>query len=259
MAEAILVPAPVIPDDAPPANPPANPAPTNPTPPVNPPTDPPVSFDPPAPVVPPAPQDAVVVYEKTGDVGLDLALRYVGERGLGPEHPAVQAATKGDFGALEQTLSALGDKAKDFKEYLALAKDAYGRRQAAAKQNAEAAAKVVYDAVGGKEQWAAIQPWVAANADEAEKASINAAFKAGGLAAATMAKHLRDLYAAHGKSAPKSAVKPDASARPPQGDEPLSARDYGQAVKALYAKLGAHMQGSSEYAQLQARRNAGRR
>lgn len=221
--------------------------------------DPPVSFDPPAvPAAPTPPQEATVVYEKTGDAGLDVALRYVGERGFGPDHPAIQAATKGDFSALETALAGLGDKAKGFKEYVDLAKDSYGRRQAAAKTQGEAAAKVIYDAVGGKEQWSAIHAWVGENADADEKAQINAAFKAGGVAAAATAQHLAQLFAKHGKTAPKAAVKADAAATTAPAAGPLNPREYGRAVAALNAKLGSKMEASPEYAQLRARLAASR-
>jgi hypothetical protein len=217
--------------------------------------DPPVSFDPPAPAAPTTPQDARIVYEKTGDAGLDVALAYVGERGFGPDHPAIQAAMKGEFGELEKALGALGDKAKGHKEFVALAKESYGRRQAAEKAQSEAVAKSVYDTVGGKEQWAAIQAWASQHADDAEKAQLNAAFKAGGVAATAAAKYLADLFAKHGKTAPKAAVKPDASGAP-AANTALSPRDYAKAVRELHAKLGSRMDTSPEYAQLQSRRAA---
>lgn len=271
--KAIIVPAPVIPD-APPASAPAAPAqapaaspaaspaaaPAAPASPAAAPAqDPPVTFEAPTPAAPTPPQDNVVVYEKTGDPGLDVALRYVGQRGFGPEHPAVQAATKGDFTQLETALKALGAKADGYAEYVGLAKDAYGRRQAAAQQKAEAASKVIYDAVGGKEKWAAIHAWVAENADQSEKDSINAAFKAGGIAAKTVAAQLASMFAIHGKTAPKAAVKAEASAAPPAGAAPLTLADYSKAVKTLHAQLGSRMEGSKEYADLKARRAAARR
>lgn len=193
-------------------------------------------------------------YEPTGDAGLDVALAYVGERGFGPEHPAIQAATKGDFTALEAALKALGDKAKGHERYVNLAKDSYGRRQAAEKAASEATAKVIYDAVGGKEQWAAIHAWVSAHADDSEKKQINAAFKVGGRVATATARDLADLFKQHGKTAPKAAVKPEAGAA---GDlPPLSPREYAKAVRELAAKVGPRLDESPEYVQLKQRRAA---
>lgn len=265
----VIVPAPVIPDApaapaapgqgqpaAPAAATPAAPAAATPAAPAAAPAqDPPVGFDTPAPAAPTPPQDNVVVYEKTGDAALDVALRFVGERGFGPDHPAMMAAMKGDFAPLEKALGELGEKAKGSKEYVDLAKDSYGRRQAAKQAEGEAVAKAVYDTVGGKEQWAAIQAWAAQHADANEKAQLNAAFKAGGVAATAAAKYLADLFKTHGKTAPKAAVKPDASAAAPtQGA--LSSREYAAEVRTLHAKLGSRMDSSPEYAQLKARRAA---
>lgn len=278
-ANAIIVPPPVIPD-APPAQAPAAPAQAPAAPavpaapaqapaaPAQPPAapaaapaagDPPVTLDTPAPAAAPTtpPQDAVVVYEKTGDSGLDVALKFVGERGFGPDHPAMKAAMTGDFSELEKALGALGDKAKGFEDYVGLAKDSFGRRQAATKAKADAVAKDVYDAAGGKEQWAAIQAWATQHADPDEKASLNAALKAGGLAAKATVRYLADLYKVHGKKAPAAVVKPDAASSA-GGEPPLSAREYGAKVAELRAKLGTKMEASPEYAQLKARRQAAR-
>lgn len=197
-----------------------------------------------------------MVYEKTGDAGLDVALAYVGQRGFGPEHPAMQAAMKGDFAALEQALKGLGDKAKDAALYINLAKESHARQQASVKAQGEAAAKIVYEAVGGKEQWAAIQAWAAEHADADEKKQLNAAFKAGGVAAASAAQYLAGLYAKHGKTSPKAAVKADAVAATPLAVGALSPREYGLEVQKLAAKLGARMEESREYADLKARRAA---
>lgn len=261
----VVVPAPVIPDAPAPA--PAAPAQAPAAPPAGAPVapsaaagDPPIGFPATPPVAPPAPPaDNVVVYDKTGDSGLDVALRYVGERGLGPDHAAMQAAMKGDFAPLEQALGGLGDKAKGFKEYVDLAKDSYGRRQAAEQTKASATSKVVYDAVGGAEQWAAIQAWAAQHADASEKAELNAAFKAGGMAATAAAKYLADLYKVHGKTAPKPAVKADAAAVGAGNESgPLSPREYAAAVRQLHGKLGSKLEASPEYAQLKARHAAHR-
>lgn len=246
--------APATPPATPPVAPPAG-APV--APPAAPAVVPPVTFDTP-PVAPPvAPQDAVVVWEKTGDKALDVALRYVGQRGFGPDHPAMQAAMKGDFTEIEKALGALGEKAKDASEYVELAKESFGRRQAAAKSAGEAATKAVHDAVGGPAQWALIQPWIAVNADQKEKDEINAAFKAGGLAASTMAQYLAGLYKAHGPKGekPKAAVKDTASSGVPSVGA-LSPKDYAKEVRTLSAKLGSKLETSPEYAQLQARRQA---
>jgi len=252
---------PVIPDtQTPPAQPNAA-APTSPDPATpdagTPPTDASLTFTDPDPAAPTPPQDQEVVYEKTGDAGLDVALKYVGKQGFGPDHPAMQAATKGDFSKLEEALKARGDKATDYAEYIALAKEAYGRKSAAAKAQSEAAEKVVHDAAGGKDRWAAIKAWAGQHADPDEKAQLNAALKAGGVAAAAAVKYLSDLYAVHGKVQPKTAVKADATGAS-GNDAPLSAREYAKQLNALHLRLGTKTTSSPEYAALNARRAAAR-
>ena len=200
--------------------------------------------------------DAVVEYEKTGDAGLDVALSYIGERGFKPDHPAMQAAMKGDFTLIEAELAKLGEKAKGHAAIVNLAKDSYSRKQAAGTAAATATAKAVHEAVGGAANWAAIQAWAAANADPDEKAQLNAAFKTGGVAATAAATYLAGLFAKHGKAAPKSAVKPEAGNTPPNGGNALSPREFSAESQALYAKLGARMEASREYADLRARRQA---
>jgi hypothetical protein len=193
------------------------------------------------------------VYEPTGDAGLDVALGFVGKRGFAPEHPAMQAALKGDFSVLEAELAKLGDKAQGHERYVALAKDSYTRKQAATKATSDATAKVVYEAVGGVEQWAAVQAWAQANADPAEKKALNAAFALGGMPARAAAKELAALFKRSGSPVPKGVVKAEASTVVAPTNGPIDAKTYGRETEKLYAKLGNKMQASPEYAALRAR------
>lgn len=196
------------------------------------------------------------MYESTGDTGLDVALQFIGERGFGPDHPAMQAAMKGDFAPMEGELAKMGDKAKGAKSIIALAKDSYVRRADAAKSVAAAIAKTVHDAVGGPAQWTAIQTWVQATADPEQKAQLNAAFKTGGLVAEATAQHLAALYAKHGKTAPKAVVQPNTGAPDAGAAGALTPREFAKESAALHAKLGTKMESSPEYAALKARRRA---
>lgn len=224
------------------------------------PVDASITITTPAEAAPQAPQaDAVVVYEPTGDAGLDLALEYVGQRGLGPDTEAMKAAMAGDFKPLAAALAALGDKGKDAAKYLKLAEESYGRQSAAAKDKTAAAEKVVHDTVGGVENWKQIKTWIQTEADPSEKAQINAAFKAGGLAAAAVARQLAEAYA---KVKPaergKSALKPEA-ASVSESAGPLSATEFAAESRKLNSKLGNRMEASPEYAALMARRESARR
>jgi hypothetical protein len=203
--------------------------------------------------------EAVVEYEPTGDPGLDLALDFLGSLGLGPEDPAMKAAIDGKFDLLEGKLSGMGDKAKGYNKYLALAKKAHAEQSTKAAEKASKDAATIHAAVGGKEQWAAISKWAGDNAEPEERAQVNAALKQGGMVAKAMAVHLATLYGkAKGTTVePAEAVKADAGGKPASAG-PLDAKQYGKEVVALRGKLGYKMEASSEYKQLQQRRLAGK-
>lgn len=212
----------------------------------------------PAPATPEPAQPAK--FEPTGDPLLDTALDYVAGLGIGSDDPVIEAARDGDFGPLESKLASLGAKAKDKDRYIALAKRAYEdvMKQAEAK-NAEVAS-IVYTTVGGEANWAAIQTWASAQATDAEKEQINAAFAAGGLQAKAAAKYLAEAFARAGRpGVPKAAAaKPEAAAAP-TGVEPLTAREYARQVDELSRKhRGGDVSHLPEYQTLRARRLAGR-
>lgn len=197
--------------------------------------------------------ETVYEYTPTGDAAFDVALNYVGQRGVAPEHPAMVAAFKGDFSPLEAVLKNMGDKAKGYGTYLNAAKDAYARN--ADKGNATVA--LVHEACGGAEQWAQVQAWAAKNAEPAEKAYINHAFQLGGSVAAKVAKELATAYAAANPKGGAAALKEGAGgAAASAAVSPLSPAEYQKAVAELIAKKGLVATKSSEYAELTARRKA---
>lgn len=206
-----------------------------------------------------APAEGAVSYDKTGDVGLDMALDFVGKLGFGPEDPAMAAAIKGDFGLLKAKLGALGAKAQGWEGFVALAEKAHTDTAAKTADKVAKDTASIHNAVGGKDQWAAISKWAGANAEPHEKTEVNAALAQGGMVAKAMAVHLSNLYAkAVGTTVkPASAVNADAASRAvvPQL---LSASEYAKEVQSLRGKMGYKMEGSSEYKNLQARRMAGK-
>lgn len=222
------------------------------------PTPAPLSLDPPAPPPTPAVQEGVVVeYTPTGDPGLDLALSFVGQRGFGPEHPGIVAAQKGDFKPLEDALKVLGDKAKGYERYLTAAKQSYEVATAKSKAASEATTKSVVEAVGGVANWNQVQAWAAANADPHEKDAINAAFKAGGIAAVSTAKELFAMWKASGAAnVPPKQVAKDTASPSSTSVTPLDPKAYGREFYLLQQKLGRRTEGSPELAALNARRAA---
>ena len=232
---------------------------------------PPAAVTPPTPAAPaalPAPAaevigaepaaavDTGVAYKETGDPGLDVALNFIGSMGLGPDHAAVIAAVDGDFTLLNATLEAMGDKAKGYQQFIALAKASHERAavETAATQTAVTAA--VNEAAGGADQWAAVKAWAGANADPAEKDAINAMLSAGPLQARAAAIMLAGLYADAGGTTvpPRTAASPNASPAA-NASGALSPADYATALRELRSGLGGRdLDSSPQYAALKARR-----
>ena len=195
-----------------------------------------------------------VVYEPTGDVGLDMALDFVGKAGIAQDHPAMVAAQTGDFSILKAALAAKG--VQGWEQFVALGEAAYARTSEQESKKAAASREAVFKAAGGEESWKAVQAWAGANATAEEKAEINALLNQGGLAARGAVQYLLDAYA----KASNVVVNP----RDPVGDAsrvtnasangPLSPKEYASAVNQLNNKLGGRLEGSKEYADLQRRR-----
>lgn len=211
----------------------------------------PLSLDPPAPPKVDLPDpNTVVEYDPTGDATLDLVLAYVGDRGFGPERAEVKAAMQGDFEPLAKSLAALGDKAKGYQKVIVAAKAAHSQHVDGQKKLEADNLAAVTKAVGGAAQWNAIRAFAMENADAKEKQQINAAFKAGGVAAVAMAKQLAEIFEASGQSkkAPASALKPDAErSATTDSNKALSPTEYKAEIRRLTAKYGSRTQYTPEY------------
>lgn len=213
-----------------------------------------------APAPAPAPTPAapgVVIYNETGDVGLDMTLKFVGEQGYGPDHPAMQAAINGDFSLLEAELAAKG--VKGYEAYIKLGQKAYTdvSTKTAERQAKDKAA--VEGVVGGAEQWTAIQGWAEANAEPAEKAAFKGMLGRGGLEAQAAASYLAQLYGkANNVNTEGAGPKVVATKTAPGGTEGMTRQEYTAAVMAARNTFkGGDFENSSEYKQLQQRRQAG--
>lgn len=229
------------------------------------PTAAPVAAPAPAPAEAPAPAPAdgkpvPVLYDKTGNASLDVALGFLGSHGYGPEHPAMQAAAEGNFGILKAELAAKG--VAGASEYLALGEESYKATKAANEAKVTADRGAIEAAVGGQAQWVAIQSWASKNAEPSERASVNAGLAAGGVAAKAMAQWLASKYAAATGTTvePVNGIIPAGTVSPGASDNgALAPRAYVAAVTALRSKIGGgDMESSKEYQALQSRRRAWR-
>lgn len=205
---------------------------------------------------PPVVTEEVVTYEPTGDVGLDMALAFVGKAGISQEHPAMQAATNGDFSILKATLAAKG--VAGWEQFVALGEAAYARTTADNDKKAAASREAVYKVAGGEDNWNAIKTWAGTNATPEEKAEINALLNQGGLAAKGAVQYLMQAYAkaANVEVNPRDPLANAGALPAAVANAPLSAREYAAEVQQLNNKLGGRLEGSKEYASLQRRRAA---
>jgi hypothetical protein len=202
-----------------------------------------------------------VTYQSTGDSNLDLALGFVGKHGLGPEHPAIVAATKGDFGPVKALMAE--KNVPGWEAHIALAEKGYADHLQAETDKTLAVQNICVNAAGGEQEWADVLTWASQNAEPQEKEQVNAALAAGGVVAEAVAAFLVNSY----RGAPgvtysprENAVKPDAArgASAANGG-PLSPSEYGRAVADLRARLGTKFEQSPVYRQLQQRRASYRR
>lgn len=205
-------------------------------------------------------KDGVVVvsYDATGNPSLDAALAFLGKQGYGPDHPAMKAASEGDFGMLKAELATKGIPGS--AEYVALGEQAYKAEsdKRTAQRTADTAA--VMEVVGGEKSWAAIKDWASKNADPAEREAVNKGLAVGGLVAKATAKYLSDLYAkAAGTTVEPDAVRSEHSASTAPTNGALSPTQYKQEIAKLKSVRGsANLDIMPEYNALVARRQAWR-
>lgn len=204
-----------------------------------------------------AAEGEVYEYTSTGDVGLDMALAFVGKAGISEKHPGMIAAQNGDFSILKATLAAKG--VAGWEQFVALGEQAVAKRTAAQTEAKNAVKKMVVEAAGGEQEWADVQKWASANATPEEKAEINALLNKGGVSARGAVTYLMNAYAKAGNVIVNPADPTANAGRGGKGEganAPLSPREYGIEVAKLNGKLGGRLEGSPEYAKLQARRQA---
>jgi hypothetical protein len=220
-----------------------------------------------APAAEPAPkgEPVAVAYEPTGDAGLDLALGFLGKLGFAPDSPAMKQAESGDFSLLRAELALLGDKAKGYEQVLAAGEQGY---KAIRDQQATAAQKTqdnILAAFGFKAEdpasrqaaaakWEQVREWAKTNAEPHERAAVNAALAAGGIAAKAMAAYLGQLHDGHPSTVIEPGTVTAVGGKGASANGALSPKEYVAEVAKLRAVKGYGMDGSPEYKQLQARR-----
>ncbi|AMM44685.1 capsid and scaffold protein [Xanthomonas phage f30-Xaj] len=218
-------------------------APAQPAAPTAPPAADALSLEPAAPAQPAAPANAAptVTVPDYGDNGLNIAAEYfVNTVGLDIDSRELTEAAKGNFALLEAKLEVLGDKAKGSAPILALAKESIARVTAAATAAHTANVAAVHEAVGGAENWAAIQQFARANlpADQLKQASES--LSAGGFGAQATARYLMAMAQANPATTVKGAPATNAAAPTASinGVAPLTKEQYRAEYRKLVAEKG---------------------
>lgn len=193
-------------------------------------------------------------FTSTGNVAIDLFLGFASKHGLGEDSPEIVEAGKGNFAYLESKFQQLGDKAKGYEPLLKLAKEAFDNHVTQSKAADEARIKLVFEEVGGEEQWNKIAEWVKTEGTEDERKEFRSALAQGGFVARATAAYLRNAFMGAGNTVQgQEAVSNTAATSVPSG-APLSSENYQAELVALRQRYGDYgVQDSPEYKSLQQR------
>lgn len=231
---------------------PAPAAPAQPAAPAAPPAADALSLEPAAPAQPAAPANAAptaVSIPDYGDNGLNIAAEYfVNTVGLDIDSRELTEAAKGNFALLEAKLEVLGDKAKGSAPILALAKESIARVTAAETAAHAANVAAVHEAVGGAENWAAIQQFARANLPADQLKQAGESLSAGGFGAQATARYLMALAQANPATTVKGAPATNAAAPAASinGVAPLTKEQYRAEYRKLVAEKGIRGAANSE-------------
>lgn len=200
-----------------------------------------------------ADENGVITYPETGDVGMDLALEFVGKLGIGMDHPAMQATLNNDFGPIEAVLHQMGDKATGYEKFLTLAKEANTKALNAAKEKATNIGNAVASVLGDAQ--AQVLAWASKTATPEEKASINTMLAADPVQARAAANILLNAFekASGVVINPASATTADTGSTPAQSIKPLTNKEFARECDTLNRKHGGNFINTPEYRALVAR------
>lgn len=195
-----------------------------------------------------------IEYEPSGDAGLDYALSFLSKAGIGPEDPALIAASDGDFGLLEAILAQKG--IPGWEQAVNLGKQAQARfkeQAAAAAEKVTAAVTEVATSLGV--DWEASVQWARDNATDEEKEVVNQ------LLAKPETAKIAALYLAYGYSqatgvtvAPsKTAVAGDAPVHTAAATGQIDRVEFAREAGKLHKIHGDAYSSTPQYAALVAR------
>ncbi|ATI16340.1 head scaffolding protein [Caulobacter phage Lullwater] len=195
-------------------------------------------------------------FAPTNDVGLDIALEYVAGYGLNDTHPAIVAASQGDFTQLETYLEAV--KAPGFKKYVDLAKEAVNRQKTTAETHVTKTNEAIFAVFDGQDNWNKVSAWARENATPEELEELNAMLRSGPMQAKAASMMILQAYTAKVGGLTKEAKNPTAQAGTnggPQGEGPKpvqNRRSLVSEIEGLRRKYGDNFTNTHEYQALHA-------
>lgn len=200
----------------------------------------------------PAPTEPTVEefeFEETGDPGLDYALSFVARAGIDADHPALVAASQGNFTLLEVALAEKG--VPGWEQAIALGKRALEgiqTKEAEVVKQVQASVTQVAEALGV--DWEAAVTHARENATEEEAAKINELFKDPVTAkmAALWVSYAYTNAAGVSIAPSKQAVAPDApSVAAPATGGTLTRAEFAAEAGKLHKKFGDAYNQTPEY------------
>ena len=220
------------------------------------PTNPPATT--PATTVQPTADSTPAVFEKTGEVGLDMAFDFAAKLGYKPDNDAIKAAFNGDFSLLRADLAQKGDKATGWQEFMALAERDYGKLVEQAKTRIATIEAAALEVVGGDTvKQKDILTWASAHADQSEKDEINQMFNAGPTQAKAAMMYLATLHEKATGVVIEPANAVNNQTKQTSQSYALSPAQYADELSKLVSRVGTdRVSDHPEYATLRKRRQA---
>lgn len=179
-------------------------------------------------------------FQKTDNPSINAALGIISRAGIDPSNSVVQAALNGDTSSLVHVMRYLN--VEDGEVAVQLLEQVHKARQDQLSQEQAKAVEVIYQSVGGKDQWDVMQEFAKATYSPEDLKELIADLDAGGRVAQLRVKELHKAFKAAGGKVPEKA--PEAPEEKPINPstqtvgkgEKLTLQSYIKERNALYAK-----------------------
>lgn len=117
-------------------------------------------------------------YQPTGNKNLDASLDFLGKKGFGPDHPAMQEAMNGNFALLRAQIAEKGIAGGE--AYVMIAEKVHEEMVKAQEEKRTADRAALYAIAGGEEQWKQVAEWGKTNASAEQTNALKEMLVMGG-------------------------------------------------------------------------------